>query len=77
MGRVGGLGTTVFHVRQKVTLSNGQEMLIRRHKTRSTSVNDRAVKTSAVRAVLTRTERRQVLGWLSQRRNGALWQRIC
>ena len=29
IGGAGGLGTTAFHGRQKITLSNGQEMLIR------------------------------------------------
>ena len=29
IGGVGGLGTTAFHGRQRITLSNGQEMLIR------------------------------------------------
>jgi hypothetical protein len=29
IGGVGGLGTTAFHGRQKITLNNGQEMLIR------------------------------------------------
>jgi hypothetical protein len=29
IGGAGGLGTTAFHGRQKITLSSGQEMLIR------------------------------------------------
>lgn len=29
IGGIGGLGTTVFHGRQKITLNSGQEILIR------------------------------------------------